>query len=76
MTVPPRDRLMMIGRPAAMVAPLSSLKDVGLQWAERTGHHHVGILTVVEAGVRRDGEQFGGKKMRSARHGCIAINVI
>jgi hypothetical protein len=26
------------------------------------GHHHVGILTVVEAGVRRSGEQFGGDK--------------
>jgi hypothetical protein len=62
MTVPPRDRLMMIGRPAAMVAPLSSLKDVGLQWAERMGHHHTGILTMAEAGVRRAGQQFGGEK--------------
>jgi hypothetical protein len=26
------------------------------------GHHHVGILTVVEASVHRDGEQFGGEK--------------
>ena len=26
------------------------------------GHHHVGILTVIEACVHRDGEQFGGEK--------------
>lgn len=26
------------------------------------GHHHFGILTVVEAGFRRGGEQFGGDK--------------
>jgi hypothetical protein len=30
--------------------------------AERMGHDHVGILIVVEAGVRRGGEQFGSDK--------------
>ena len=67
---------MMIGRPAAIVAPLSSLKDLGRQWAERMGHHHVGILTVVEAGLRQGGQQFGGEKTQSGRHGWVAINVM
>jgi hypothetical protein len=40
------------------------------------GHHHVGILTVVEAGFRRGGEQFGRDKTRSAQHGCVATNVM